>query len=226
MNVELDEETGLYYYGARYLDPKYSRWLSGDPAITDYMAGTSAGEGGIYNTVNLQLYHHAGIGQRSDSELQANNPVKYTDPDGNSGEVAQIWQESQGAGQFALVAFLGAPAIGVAANTEVRQNIADLATDAYTAVSTTFNNAVDYVRGNVEHYIEAKAKARELTKEQTDKKSTGSYTIYFESGKSYIGKGGIDRACASAAFRSLANDTMPISIDWKPSANDKETFEA
>nr|WP_051150663.1 RHS repeat-associated core domain-containing protein [Treponema pedis] len=24
---ELDEETGLYYYGARYLDPKYSRWL-------------------------------------------------------------------------------------------------------------------------------------------------------------------------------------------------------
>ena len=202
MNVELDEETGLYYYGARYLDPKYSRWLSGDPAITDYMAGTSAGEGGIYNTVNLQLYHHAGIGQRSDSELQANNPVKYTDPDGNSGEVAQIWQESQGAGQFALVAFLGAPAIGVAANTEVRQNIADLVTDAYTAVSTTFNNAVDYIRGNVEHYIEAKAKARELTKEQTDKKSTRSYTIYFEYGKSYSGKGGIDRACASAAFRS------------------------
>ena len=60
VNVELDEETGLYYYGARYLDPKYSRWLSGDPAITDYMAGTSAGEGGIYNTVNLQLYHYAG----------------------------------------------------------------------------------------------------------------------------------------------------------------------
>jgi len=68
---ELDEETGLYYYGARYLDPKYSRWLSGDPAITDYMAGTSAGEGGIYNTVNLSAYHYAG-----------NNPVKYVDPDG------------------------------------------------------------------------------------------------------------------------------------------------
>ena len=28
------------------------------------------------------MYHYAGIGQRSDSELQANNPVKYTDPDG------------------------------------------------------------------------------------------------------------------------------------------------
>ncbi|MEL5720311.1 MAG: RHS repeat-associated core domain-containing protein [Treponemataceae bacterium] len=68
---ELDEETGLYYYGARYLDPKYSRWLSGDPAITDYMSGSDAGEGGIYNTVNLSVYHYAG-----------NNPVKYVDPDG------------------------------------------------------------------------------------------------------------------------------------------------
>ncbi|MGI5174090.1 hypothetical protein H0R92_10905 [Treponema sp. OMZ 840] len=38
--------------------------------------------GGIYNTVNFHLYHYAGIGQRSDSELQANNPVKYTDPTG------------------------------------------------------------------------------------------------------------------------------------------------
>ena len=31
----MDEETGLYYYGARYLDPKYSRWLSGDPALSE-----------------------------------------------------------------------------------------------------------------------------------------------------------------------------------------------
>ena len=30
---EKDEETGLYYYGARYLDPKYSMWISTDPAL-------------------------------------------------------------------------------------------------------------------------------------------------------------------------------------------------
>ena len=37
------------------------------------MSGTSAGEGGIYNTVNFNLYHYAG-----------NNPIKYTDPDGRA----------------------------------------------------------------------------------------------------------------------------------------------
>ena len=30
------------------------------------------------------MYHYAGIGQRRDSELQANNPLKYTDPDGRA----------------------------------------------------------------------------------------------------------------------------------------------
>ena len=74
---ELDEETGLYYYGARYLDPKYSRWLSGDPALGEYIPppGTEpsklAGMGGVYNTINLHLYHYSN-----------NNPLAYTDPDG------------------------------------------------------------------------------------------------------------------------------------------------
>jgi len=82
---ELDSETGLYYYGARYLDPKASRWLSGDPAVGEYFPSAPIndearkrneslpGMGGVFNYVNLHVYHYAG-----------NNPVKYTDPDGES----------------------------------------------------------------------------------------------------------------------------------------------
>ena len=80
---EQDTETGLYYYGARYLEPKTSRWISADPALGEYLPSAPVndeakkrnqslpGQGGVFNYVNMHVYHYAG-----------NNPVKYTDPDG------------------------------------------------------------------------------------------------------------------------------------------------
>jgi RHS repeat-associated protein len=67
---ELDSETGFYYFGARYLDPQVSRWMSADPAMNGYL-NTKSGEGGIYNSINLSMYNYAG-----------NNPLSYIDPNG------------------------------------------------------------------------------------------------------------------------------------------------
>ncbi|MFZ3090664.1 MAG: SpvB/TcaC N-terminal domain-containing protein [Nitrospirota bacterium] len=90
---ELDPETGLYYFGARYYDPRTSVWQSGDPALMKFlpnpkdMAGSLRvvlnppyyypeinlpGRGGIYMSSNLALYQYG-----------HNNPVSYVDPDGN-----------------------------------------------------------------------------------------------------------------------------------------------
>ena len=98
---ESDSETGLYYFEARYLDPKASRWLSGDPALGEYLPsapvndearkrnGSLPGMGGVFNYVNLHVYHYAG-----------NNPVKYVDPDGNY-LINNVAQGARSAREFA-----------------------------------------------------------------------------------------------------------------------------
>ena len=52
--------------------------------------------GGVYNTVNLHVYHYAGYSQRS---FELYNPVKYIDPDGKSVEAVKAVLE------FALADF-------------------------------------------------------------------------------------------------------------------------
>ncbi len=54
---ELDKETGLYYYGARYYDPRISLWYGVDPMAEKYPA-------------------------LSPFAYTANNPLRFVDPDG------------------------------------------------------------------------------------------------------------------------------------------------
>lgn len=75
---ELDPETGLYYYGARYYDPVLSRWISADPILGQYLPTGDKekdknlpGYGGIYAAANLSLYLYA-----------HGRPIIYLDPDG------------------------------------------------------------------------------------------------------------------------------------------------
>jgi RHS repeat-associated protein len=63
----LDEETGLYYYGARYLNPTSGMWLSADPLFEKY--------------VGMSPYNYC-----------AGNPVKLVDVDGREIEEASMEQ--------------------------------------------------------------------------------------------------------------------------------------
>ena len=66
---ELDEETGLYYYGARYLNPTNGMWLSVDPLFEKY--------------VGMSPYNYC-----------AGNPVKLVDPDGRDWVTAEYEGET------------------------------------------------------------------------------------------------------------------------------------
>ena len=101
---ELDQETKLYYYGARYYDPRTSAWESPDPALGKYLnAGkakfstpslalnwrsrpSGAGMGGISEPKNLGLYTYA-----------HSNPANVINPDGLRDVDVHIWRAEGGA---------------------------------------------------------------------------------------------------------------------------------
>lgn len=63
---EYDDETGLYYFGTRYLHPKYATWLSVDPLATKYP------------NVSPYVYCHG-------------NPISWIDPDGKDDYKMDKW---------------------------------------------------------------------------------------------------------------------------------------
>ena len=63
---EEDEETGLYYYGARYYNPEVGRFMGQDPAVYDERVFDMLRNPQMFNSYSYVL----------------NNPIKYTDPSG------------------------------------------------------------------------------------------------------------------------------------------------
>lgn len=76
---EWDSETRLYYYGARYYDPRTSLWQNPDPALPRYLSGRGKRE-----PLNFASYSYA-----------HNSPLTLLDPDGKQAE-----EESRTAGEL------------------------------------------------------------------------------------------------------------------------------
>ncbi|MFJ6352732.1 SpvB/TcaC N-terminal domain-containing protein [Streptomyces sp. NPDC092046] len=87
---ELDTETGLYYYGARYYNPRTQLWASPDPALPDYLDKDIAG--GVKEPRNLAAYTYT-----------HNNPVRYTDPTGEFLQLAPLAAGAASTGVGAVV---------------------------------------------------------------------------------------------------------------------------
>ena len=92
---ELDEETQLYYFGARYYDPKTSVWQSTDPILGRYFTGRP--NGGVYRPANLAMYSYSW-----------NNPVIFHDPDGR-----QVAEGAAAYAAYAAYAALAAVGAGI-----------------------------------------------------------------------------------------------------------------
>ena len=59
---------------------------------------------------------------------------------------------------------------------------------------------------------------------ETKTVATGSYTIYFESGRTYSGKGPITRARTSAKEKELAHGDTVVEIEFMPATSHRQAF--
>jgi RHS repeat-associated protein len=182
---QVDSDTGLYYFNARWYDAELGRFVTEDPARD-----------------GSNWYEYCG-----------NNPLVRIDPTGKT-DAAALEQAGQNLGPYGVI-FAVATAYVIDPN--FRQGINDTVVDVC-------NLAVDSIKNTISTVQAVKARTKELTKSETDKKSTGSYTITFESGKTYSGKGPLKRASNSAIRESLIHGDMPSAVNWTPAAKKDDAF--
>lgn len=123
---ELDDETRLYYYGARYYDARTSLWESVDPLIN--------------KDNNMSPYVYCN-----------NNPIKMNDPDGRSGE-AVINKSTKTITVTQTLIFYGGAATKER-STKIAKGIQDAWNAANAKVKVNANGDVNPSKGGVEYKV-------------------------------------------------------------------------
>ncbi len=163
---ELDEETGWYYYGARYYDPRISIWLSVDPlANVDYLMNDEAyinGEhnGGVVNSFNHNSYAYT-----------YQNPIRYIDPNGKQTDSHKLQGIEDGAGSLYYRTY----SLLMIYTTSSKKS----AEDIFTRVNTNF---ADFTKG-VSYFEKIKGASTGLLKVNDELAIVGgpNYTVWKKS---------------------------------------------
>ena len=197
-----DIETGWYYLQSRYYNPTWGRFINADNS--DVITAT--------------------LDQLTDKNLYAycdNNPVMRMDDGG------EFWETV-----FDVIS-LGASIVEVCINPTDPWAWAGLAGDAIDLIP--FVTGVGEVTRAVKTTVKVVDKATDVVDTAKTiyktadaasdiRKATGSYEILYKSGKNYIGKGGFNRAIASATRNATKYGDEVTSIMWKSAPNSRSAF--
>jgi RHS repeat-associated protein len=236
------DQTGLYYYGARYYDVNIGRFISPDSIVPD-----------PYNPQSLNRYSYC-----------LNKPLRFIDPSGHSptDEIyRRIWEGGGGGGGGEGGDGGGGLIISIEEDGEfsdVLTNIQHIGnkgvllsdvfgstdkciSDPFTNTQVRMSNetldqllAQGYTVEQIACMVntEPGSKTRfigisEINSENMSWISTagcGSYFVLFTSGFFYIGKGGLERMRASIARIERFNGVKAVYSRWETASSNKQSF--
>ena len=111
--VKEQDSTGLYYFGARYYDPRTSVWVSTDPIIRNYLPSANnsnlselSGAGGVFNLKNLSMYMYSYGSPIIMIDLDGNEPkyfVVHSTGMASSAETYKSWKGKVGKGHLYIM---------------------------------------------------------------------------------------------------------------------------
>lgn len=240
---EIDAETGLYYYGARYYDPKASQWISVDPNANKYM--------------DLSPYNYC-----------LNNPLILVDPDGKESVnfFSVKWNFAKGftnslRGTVESFGYLLDDPIGALEGIkysvfhlpQTGKAIGNAISEKYSDYKNGNSNQRAFIEGEVaaeiaqtfvgvaevkaglksakigSNFVKVSEEISEVSIGTANKglqleKASGSYLLEFQSGKFYIGKGLEARMIQSINRIESAFGDVLKSKQYFPAASSRNAF--
>ena len=216
----LSPDLSLLDYGARMYDPTLARWLTPAPlAEKQYQSGPYSF---CYANPVIVIDKDGRYGETLWDVLNVVMDVKSLASNIKDGHVGSALVDAVGlVYDVAAVALPLVPAGAGTAMNALRKgdDVVDAAKVVHgnSKLSTEAQHA--FINNN-----SGKSVGIPSSVQQTNKKQTGSYTITFESGNKYHGKGGEQRMRQSAREKAREYEDQPVSFDWTPADNTKEAF--